>query len=219
MTEQVKAGRLAERDVLRRLRLLGNGWKDTDTPFLLDEFVQPGKNEWEGKHLCLVTDPFGPSLSILRSSGYVFTKPIIKRILLQMLNGLDHLHRAGIAYTGEDHILSMDTYTTNDHLDLTLSNILVALEADTEHFDIESFIKEHSAERHPPEYSWLGYHVRVAKSQPLFSPTLASWKTPNFVISDFGLGSFQSLAARNIHSDTGNSSIPGQQDNRGDRST
>ena len=104
MTEQVKEGCLAERDVLRRLRLHGTGWKDTNTLYLLDEFVQPGKNSWEGKNLCFVTDPFGPSLSILQSSGYVFTKPIIKRILLHVLNGLDHLHRAGIAYTGEDHI-------------------------------------------------------------------------------------------------------------------
>ena len=112
----------------------------------------------------------------------------------------------------------MDTYTTNDRLDLSLSNILVALEAEPENFDIESFIKEHPAERHPSEYSWFGYHVRVAKSQPLLSPTVMSWKSPDFVIADFGFGLYWIYGILRTYSDTENSPVYGQQDNREDPS-
>ncbi|KAL5512707.1 hypothetical protein ACEPAG_2973 [Sanghuangporus baumii] len=168
-TSQVKKGLVRELDMLRLLSSCKNGWRDTHCLFLLDDFIQPGRYESDGEHLCFVTDPFGPSLSAFMNAGYRFTKPLIKKILLDILVGLDTLHSVGIVHT-----------------DLTSSNILVGLENDGHRFDIDSFIKAHPSERHPPELTWGGRHVRVAKSQPF----LSTWSAPSSVIADFGIAQF-----------------------------
>ena len=66
---------------------------------LLDTFVQPGKDEGDGKHLCIVTNLLGPTVASFRHSTGQFAIPLLKKILRDVLKGLDHLHSFGIAHT------------------------------------------------------------------------------------------------------------------------
>lgn len=60
--------------------------------------------------------------------------------------------------------------------------------------DIQKFITENPASRHPPEQTWgENKFVRVAVSQPFPIPPFEEWIARSFVIGDFGSGTFEDL--------------------------
>ena len=95
-TERLKSGHVRELDILR---CISEDTTGTHCLHIVEEFIQPGK-EGDGEHICVVTDPLGPSLDALYGDGYEFTLPVLKRIFQDVLIGLRHLHGRGIAHTG-----------------------------------------------------------------------------------------------------------------------
>lgn len=90
---------------------------------LLDSFVHDGPN---GRHLCLVLEPMGPSVSSIINAPQLdydprkpqprrFTNQRIKAILRNVLSGLSFLHHAGVVH-GDIHsgnmLLAIQDLTT-----------------------------------------------------------------------------------------------------------
>ncbi|EJC99013.1 kinase-like protein [Fomitiporia mediterranea MF3/22] len=134
-----------------------------------DRFTHPGKEASDGEHICIVTDPLGPSLGDYKRKRMRFTKPLIKKISSDILKGLTYMHGLRIAHT-----------------DLKPENVLMDLGRGSTAFDIDSFIKNEPARRHHKEKSQGGKPVSAAVSQPFPLPSPEDCLSRNYVITDFG---------------------------------
>ncbi|KAL5482906.1 hypothetical protein ACEPAI_9501 [Sanghuangporus weigelae] len=130
----VRIGVAFEADILEELSYHEKDARGTHCLYLLDDFVQPSKDKEDWGHLCMVIDLCGPSVASLRTTAGRFSISLLKKILLDVLGGLHHLHSLGIVYT-----------------DLRLENIMMDLATGPHTLDIETFIKANPSERHPSE--------------------------------------------------------------------
>lgn len=134
---------------------------------LLDSFTHKGPN---GSHSCLVLEPMGPSVSSILNAPHQtydplnppvrrFPKDRVKRILRQVLQGLDFLHRNGVV-----------------HADLQSGNMLFAIK-DLASVDAESL-------RQTPENSQVEFLERVDGQADLWAPKYLAVAMP---LSDYVL--------------------------------
>ncbi|KAL5531182.1 hypothetical protein ACEPAG_4058 [Sanghuangporus baumii] len=172
-TQSEKAGLSSERDVLRKISSCGEGFRETHCLSLLDEFTQPSKADQGEEHICLVIDPLGSFSIPARAPWKIDTLPLVKKLLVHTLKGIHHLHSLGIVHTG-----------------IHPSNILTDLGSGPLSLNIEAFLKLRSPEKYPPEETWGGKYVQVAKSQPFPPPPFEVVMSRSHILSGFGAAQF-----------------------------
>ncbi|KAJ7102514.1 kinase-like protein [Mycena belliarum] len=133
---------------------------------LLDKFTVPGRGS-AGSHLCFVLPVYGGDVNALLSSRTApFELATAKRIILHLLRGIAHAHNRDVV-----------------HGDIKQDNIFFA--TSLEDADIERWIEEDPARRHPPETSHDGIvHVAVSQPLPMISDEVSARAT--YVLADFG---------------------------------
>ncbi|CDO69817.1 hypothetical protein BN946_scf184803.g15 [Trametes cinnabarina] len=124
-----------------------------------------------GRHICIVTPPFGQNVAELRISRSLDEFPLsaLKSVVKQTLLALDYLHR----------ILRVV------HMDVKASNIFVQLRASDE--DITHYLQRHPAEEKRPQETHGEQSFMHTRSQPLPNFGLdPSLKNLHVCLGDYG---------------------------------
>ena len=95
-----ESGFFRELDALKAIAPEKGNMATTHCLRLFDGFKFKGKGR-DGKHLSIVTEVLGPTVSQVRKElGEPFPIPFVKRMCRHILLGLARLHDKGIAHTG-----------------------------------------------------------------------------------------------------------------------
>ncbi|KAL5482908.1 hypothetical protein ACEPAI_9503 [Sanghuangporus weigelae] len=168
-TQREMTGLSSERDVLRKISSCGEGFREMHCLSLLDDFTQPVKDDRDEEHICLVIDPLGLFSIPARAPGDIDILLLVKKLLVNTLKGIHHLHSLRIVHTG-----------------IHPSNILMDLESRPDSLNIEAFLKFRPPEKYPPEETWGGKYVQVARSQPFPPPPSEAAMSRSHILSGFG---------------------------------
>jgi serine/threonine-protein kinase SRPK3 len=167
---------------------------------LLTQFIHPGIDDDE-EHLCLVMELFSSNIqdALDALQTQVIPVPAIKRILRDVLLGIERLHMSGIAHTGICllHHKRLRCWLTQCKLfaDVKIDNIVVELGRQWSTEAIDTWIKENPPRTHAPQRS-LTKMVTAYVSQPLPPPPLDALASCNFKLAGFSRGTFDELCDR-----------------------
>ena len=150
-------------------------------------FITPGVDPEDGEHLCLAMDLLGSSVEELRTivPYGVFSPPVVKHILRDVLRGMAHMHARGIVHTGWRLLLTCNMSFAHSYTDLKPDNIMTDLQYSTATLD--EWLKDTPPRTYPPEKS-LRHMVTAYESQPLPPPLASTLTSHTFKIADFGCG-------------------------------
>ncbi|KAG6829731.1 hypothetical protein H0H92_003690 [Tricholoma furcatifolium] len=151
---------------------------------LLDNFIHPGIDD-DGDHLCLVTDVFHPNVvnCIVQArsmSSYYIPSSATKKILADVLRGLAHLHKCGVAHT---ELSNLDVLLDYSHHQSTEA--------------IDAWLKQNPPRprTYPERPSLKNKSVTSSVSQPLPLPPLEMFASCDFKVSCFGRARFISYSS------------------------
>ncbi|KAJ4490068.1 kinase-like domain-containing protein [Lentinula aciculospora] len=161
-TEFRKRGRIWELEALQRVAA------SSHCLHLPNEFTHPGKGS-AGHHFCLVTSVYGGDVKSLWVQHQNFPLPLSKRILLHTLRGIAYAHSKGVIHTDLEHDNIFFTSLLSRH----------------------GILASDPSRRNPLEASLDGV-VSSAVAQPFPIPSLDDAMKCEYLIADFGSGTYQS---------------------------